>query len=149
MFIRHEWFEKNAFLLLIGSLLTISIGGIVEIVPLFTIETTVEHRRYNLVCHQVMYPLREERQFVGIFVNVTHSRNNEEKLDHLRTQTILQAQELLEHQLQMAENIARFLGESTAKGEDLVEKLMVLAEEEGDTSQRKKGQWLRDMYTSK
>jgi iron only hydrogenase large subunit-like protein len=113
------------------------------------IETTVEHRRYNLVCHQVMYPLREERQFVGIFVNVTHSRNNEEKLDHLRTQTILQAQELLEHQLQMAENIARFLGESTAKGEDLVEKLMVLAEEEGDTSQRKKGQWLRDMYTSK
>nr|WP_294543493.1 cytochrome-c oxidase, cbb3-type subunit II [uncultured Rhodopila sp.] len=43
MFIRHEWFEKNAFLLLIGSLLTISIGGIVEIVPLFTIETTVEH----------------------------------------------------------------------------------------------------------
>jgi iron only hydrogenase large subunit-like protein/uncharacterized Fe-S cluster-containing protein len=113
------------------------------------IETTVEHRRYNLVCHQVMYPLTEERQFVGIFVNVTHSRNNEEKLDHLRTQTILQAQELLEHQLQMAENIARFLGESTAKGEDLVEKLMVLTEEEGDTSQRKKGQWLRDMYTSK
>jgi cytochrome c oxidase cbb3-type subunit 2 len=43
MFIRHEWFEKNAFFLLIGSLLTISIGGIVEIVPLFTIETTVEH----------------------------------------------------------------------------------------------------------
>jgi cytochrome c oxidase cbb3-type subunit 2 len=43
MFIRHEWFEKNAIFLLIGSLLTISIGGIVEIVPLFTIETTVEH----------------------------------------------------------------------------------------------------------
>jgi cytochrome c oxidase cbb3-type subunit 2 len=43
MLIRHEWFEKNALLLLIGSLLTISIGGIVEIVPLFTIETTVEH----------------------------------------------------------------------------------------------------------
>jgi cytochrome c oxidase cbb3-type subunit 2 len=43
MFIRHEWFEKNALVLLVGSLLTISIGGIVEIVPLFTIETTVEH----------------------------------------------------------------------------------------------------------
>jgi cytochrome c oxidase cbb3-type subunit 2 len=43
MFIRHEWFEKNAIFLLIGSLLTIAIGGIVEIVPLFTIETTVEH----------------------------------------------------------------------------------------------------------
>ena len=43
MFIRHEFFEKNAIFLLIGTLLTVSIGGIVEIVPLFTIETTVEH----------------------------------------------------------------------------------------------------------
>jgi len=41
--IRHEFFEKNAIFLLIGTLLTVAIGGIVEIVPLFTIETTVEH----------------------------------------------------------------------------------------------------------
>jgi cytochrome c oxidase cbb3-type subunit 2 len=43
MFIRHETIEKNAFLMLVLSLLVISIGGIVEVVPLFTIETTVEH----------------------------------------------------------------------------------------------------------
>ncbi|MGE0415178.1 MAG: cytochrome-c oxidase, cbb3-type subunit II [Acetobacteraceae bacterium] len=43
MFIRHETIEKNAFLLLVFTLITISIGGLVEIVPLFTIETTVEH----------------------------------------------------------------------------------------------------------
>jgi cytochrome c oxidase cbb3-type subunit II len=43
MFIRHEWFEKNAIFLTIGTLVTVAIGGIVEIVPLFTIETTVEH----------------------------------------------------------------------------------------------------------
>lgn len=43
MFIRHEFFEKNAIFLLLGALVTVSIGGIVEIVPLFTIETTVEH----------------------------------------------------------------------------------------------------------
>ena len=43
MFIRHEWFEKNAIFLLLGTLVTVAIGGIVEIVPLFTIETTVEH----------------------------------------------------------------------------------------------------------
>jgi cytochrome c oxidase cbb3-type subunit 2 len=39
---RHEFIEKNAVLMLILTLLTISIGGIVEIVPLFTIETTIE-----------------------------------------------------------------------------------------------------------
>ena len=43
MFIRHEFIERNAFLLLVLTLITIAIGGIVEVVPLFTIETTVEH----------------------------------------------------------------------------------------------------------
>src|SRR5580700_8281005 len=43
MFIRHEFFEKNAIFLLIGTLVTVAVGGIVEIVPLFTVETTVEH----------------------------------------------------------------------------------------------------------
>src|ERR1700754_5323150 len=43
MFIKNEFFEKNAIFLLIGTLLTVTIGCIVEIVPLFTIETTVEH----------------------------------------------------------------------------------------------------------
>ncbi|MCC6719696.1 MAG: cytochrome-c oxidase, cbb3-type subunit II [Acetobacteraceae bacterium] len=42
MFIRHETIEKNAVLLMVLTVLTISIGGIVELVPLFTIETTVE-----------------------------------------------------------------------------------------------------------
>src|ERR1700735_3484312 len=43
MRLSNEFFEKNAIFLLIGTLLTVAIGGIVEIVPLFTIETTVEH----------------------------------------------------------------------------------------------------------
>ncbi len=43
MFIRHETIEKNAFLMLLLTLVVISIGGLVEVVPLFTIETTVEH----------------------------------------------------------------------------------------------------------
>ena len=40
--LRHEAIEKNAPLLLILTLVTVAIGGLVEIVPLFTIETTVE-----------------------------------------------------------------------------------------------------------
>jgi cytochrome c oxidase cbb3-type subunit 2 len=43
MFIRQETIEKNALLMVVATLITIAIGGIVEIVPLFTIETTVEH----------------------------------------------------------------------------------------------------------
>ena len=38
----HGKIERNVILLLVLSLLTVSIGGLVEIVPLFTIESTIE-----------------------------------------------------------------------------------------------------------
>ncbi|MDD3470114.1 MAG: [Fe-Fe] hydrogenase large subunit C-terminal domain-containing protein [Thermoguttaceae bacterium] len=94
------------------------------------VRDTVEHPKYHLVCHEIMYTLTEGSQYVGIFVDVTSNRDNEQKLDRLREKTLLQARELLEHQIQMAEQIAKFLGESTAKGEDLVEKLMMMADED-------------------
>ena len=41
--LNHEIIEKNVLVLLVLTVIVIAIGGIVEIVPLFTIETTVEH----------------------------------------------------------------------------------------------------------
>jgi cytochrome c oxidase cbb3-type subunit 2 len=43
MFIRHETLEKNAFYLLVAALVTVAIGGLVEIVPQFFIENTIEN----------------------------------------------------------------------------------------------------------
>ena len=42
MFLRHETIEKNAILMVVLTLITVSIGGIVQIIPLFTIESTIE-----------------------------------------------------------------------------------------------------------
>ena len=42
MAFRHEIFEKNSLLLLVGILVVISLGGIIEMVPLFTIGETIE-----------------------------------------------------------------------------------------------------------
>lgn len=39
---RHEFIERNATLLLILSLIVVSIGGIVEIAPLFYLQNTIE-----------------------------------------------------------------------------------------------------------
>ncbi|MDH3580799.1 MAG: cytochrome-c oxidase, cbb3-type subunit II [Hyphomicrobiales bacterium] len=39
---RHKIFETNSIILLIGILITVSIGGIVEILPLFWLKSTVE-----------------------------------------------------------------------------------------------------------
>ncbi|GIX09266.1 cytochrome-c oxidase, cbb3-type subunit II [Elioraea sp.] len=40
--LRHATIERNVILLAVLTLITVSIGGIVQIVPLFTIETTIE-----------------------------------------------------------------------------------------------------------
>ena len=39
---KHEIFEKNSIILLIGILVVVSIGGIVQIAPLFWVESTIE-----------------------------------------------------------------------------------------------------------
>jgi cytochrome c oxidase cbb3-type subunit 2 len=83
--IRHELIETRIILMLVLTLITISIGGIVEIVPLFTIESTVERvegvRPYSplelagrdiyvregcYVCHsQQIRPFRDEVERYG------------------------------------------------------------------------------------
>ena len=40
--LRHEIFETNVILLLVAILITVAIGGLVEIVPLYTIKSTVK-----------------------------------------------------------------------------------------------------------
>ena len=85
MFIRHETLERNAFLFVLFTVLVIAIGGLVEVIPLFTIETTVEHvtgvRPYSpleargrdiyvregcYVCHsQMIRALRDEVERYG------------------------------------------------------------------------------------
>ncbi len=113
-------------------------------------ETVVRHDTYNLVCHQIAYALRGEKQYVGIFVNITHSRASQEKLNDLRARTLTQAQQLLEHQVSMAQKITQFLGESAAQGEVLVEHLREMACDDGGKEPRSGGKaWPRDTYTLK
>jgi cytochrome c oxidase cbb3-type subunit 2 len=39
---RHEVFEKNSLILLIGVLIVVAIGGLVQIAPLFWVDSTIE-----------------------------------------------------------------------------------------------------------
>jgi cytochrome c oxidase cbb3-type subunit 2 len=82
---KHQVFEKNSIILLIGVLIVISIGGIVEIAPLFFLKSTIEKvsgvRPYSPLelagrniyvregcynCHsQMIRPLRDEVERYG------------------------------------------------------------------------------------
>jgi hypothetical protein len=79
---------------------------------------------YNLMCHTVAYHLPEEEQIVGLFVDVTDSKSSKDKLNALRSETVERAQELIDHQIDMAQELARFLGENTARGEVLMKNLI-------------------------
>jgi len=94
------------------------------------VEIVTSHESYNLVCHEVLYSLPAEKQFVGIFMNITSLQKNETQLDQLRQQTVKQARELLEQQVRMAETIAACLGENAARAESLLENLMENAQRE-------------------
>jgi cytochrome c oxidase cbb3-type subunit 2 len=85
MWAKHAILEKSGWLLAAGILVTVSIGGLVEIVPLFTIESTIEKvagvRPYSplelagrniyvregcYVCHsQMIRPFRDEVERYG------------------------------------------------------------------------------------
>jgi cytochrome c oxidase cbb3-type subunit 2 len=85
MFIKHTTIERNTILMAVLTLVTVAIGGLVEIVPLFTIETTIERvqgmRPYSplelagrniyiregcYLCHsQQIRPLRDEVERYG------------------------------------------------------------------------------------
>ena len=82
---RHAIFEKNSIVLVIGILIVIAIGGLVEIVPLFYLKNTIEKvdgvRPYTplelagrniyvregcYLCHsQMIRPLRDEVERYG------------------------------------------------------------------------------------
>jgi cytochrome c oxidase cbb3-type subunit 2 len=40
--VKHETFEKNSIVLLIAILITVSIGGLIQIAPLFWVDSTIE-----------------------------------------------------------------------------------------------------------
>ena len=82
---KHKFLETNATALLVGSFLVVTIGGIVEIAPLFYLENTIENvegmRPYSplelagrniyiregcYVCHsQMIRPMRDEFERYG------------------------------------------------------------------------------------
>lgn len=82
---RHQIFEKNSIILVIGILIAVSVGGLVEVLPLFYLKSTIEKvdgvRPYSPLelagrniyvregcynCHsQMVRPLRDEVERYG------------------------------------------------------------------------------------
>jgi uncharacterized Fe-S cluster-containing protein len=87
--------------------------------------------KYGKKYHEQLYKLPSENQYVGMYTDVTKIRFDEKQVDLIKKQTVEQAKELLDHQIRFSQEMAHFLGRSTARSEDLVTRLMDLFEEQG------------------
>jgi iron only hydrogenase large subunit-like protein/uncharacterized Fe-S cluster-containing protein len=87
--------------------------------------------RYGIKYHEQLYKLPVEKQYVGLYTDVTKIRFDESQMDLIKKQTMEQAKELLDHQIRFSQEMAHFLGKSTARSEELVTRLMDLYDEQG------------------
>lgn len=85
---------------------------------------------YNLVAWQSIVYLEQEEVFIGIFSDITKEKQQREKLDRMTEETLEKAQEVINKQMRVAQEIAGLLGETTAETKVQLTKLMSLIQNE-------------------
>jgi len=85
--------------------------------------------KYGVRYHELLYALRGDNQYVGIYTDISKMKFDASQLDLIKKQTIEHARELLDHQIKFSQEMAHYLGKSTAQSEELVKRMMDLYEE--------------------
>ena len=85
--------------------------------------------KYGIKYHEILYTLRGERQYVGIYSDISRIKYDARQLDTIKAQTLMHAREFLDHQVRFAQEMAHYLGKSTAQSEEIAKRLIGLYEE--------------------
>jgi iron only hydrogenase large subunit-like protein len=88
--------------------------------------------KYSIRYHEILYALREEGQYVGIYSDISKIRMDSGQLDVIKSQTLKHAQEFLDHQVRFSQEMAHYLGKSTARSEEIAKRLISLFGSESD-----------------
>lgn len=94
------------------------------------LEVETSYTSYGAITRQIIFPLEREKIAVGILVDITEDRRQKEQLDQVKTQTIRRAQEVIDKQMTVAQEIAGLLGETTAETKVLLGRLIQLMQEQ-------------------
>ncbi|MHB0998021.1 MAG: [Fe-Fe] hydrogenase large subunit C-terminal domain-containing protein [Armatimonadota bacterium] len=96
---------------------------------------SVSYPSYHVSGSLNVYRLEDEDLVVGILANVNKSTDGLSRLDHIRDETLANAQQVIEKQMRMAQEIAGILGETTSETRVLLHKLTALMKESEDNPQ--------------
>lgn len=95
------------------------------------IREKIELPEYNGVLEQNIVWLEENQIYIWIANNITKEENKEKELQKMKIDSINMAQDVINKQMMVAQEIASLLGETTAETKVTLTKLKKLIEEEG------------------
>lgn len=81
---------------------------------------------YDLIAWQAIFYVEKDDVLIGIFADITQEQKQREKLSRVTDETLEKAQEVIDKQMKVAQEIAGLLGETTAETKVQLTKLMNL-----------------------
>ena len=101
---------------------------------IFELQESVDRKIYlsdrNLNVHIITVPIGEEKQWVGMLVDISKSEQQREEIMKLKKELLEKSQEVINKQMRVAQEIAGLLGETTAETKTTLLKLIDLAKRE-------------------
>ncbi len=89
---------------------------------------------YKLVAWQSIFYVEKDEILIGIYSDITQEKKQREQLSRVTDETLEKAQEVINKQMKVAQEIAGLLGETTAETKVLLTKLMNLIRNEDNQS---------------
>jgi len=88
--------------------------------------------QFDLFVRKLVFPIPDERIVAGIFVDQTAEWKQKKEMAHLRQQAIQKVRMVVDKQMNVAQNIAGLLGESTAQTKVSLLHLLEMLQKEND-----------------
>ncbi|NLY52617.1 MAG: PAS domain-containing protein, partial [Firmicutes bacterium] len=93
------------------------------------IKESREYPEHGLIVRQYIFTPEDQDIVIGIFTDITAEMKQQDELDRLKATTLERAQEVINRQMRVAQEIAGLLGETTAETKVLLSQLMRLIQD--------------------
>ena len=88
----------------------------------------VVYPHLGLITTQTINPIESQELIMGVITNITQMERQERELSKVKAETLEKAQEVINQQMRVAQEIAGLLGEATADSKMLLLRLMKLVQ---------------------
>ncbi|NJN20426.1 MAG: PAS domain-containing protein [Leptolyngbya sp. RL_3_1] len=93
-----------------------------------------EYQSPELLINQIIFPIEDEGIIACIMTDFSHQLTQKRQLNLLRQETIKQVNEVVDHQMQVVQEIAGLLGETTAETKISLLKVIQMLQHEATDS---------------